>query len=373
LIQDFVRVEGLRKSYGPVGAVADLSVAVDKGESLTLLGPSGCGKTTTLRMIAGLETPDSGAIYFDGVPIVSVAERIYVPTERRKIGMVFQSYAIWPHMTVAENVGFPLKVRRVPAGEIGERVAKALAMVGLPGLEDRPAPRLSGGQQQRVALARALIHEPEVLLLDEPLSNLDVKLREQMCVELKQLQERLRLTLIYVTHDQTEALSLSDRIVLLNRGRIEQIGSPRDLYERPATEFVRDFLGKSVTLAGRVHGLANGRVAVALACSAASVIECPTPRHLSLSVGDPVDVSVRPEAVRVDGGNGDSRNALAGSIEAILYQGERSECEVRLGEDRILVYVPPEIAIARGQSIQLVIPADAFSVWPRGAQPRGRR
>jgi iron(III) transport system ATP-binding protein len=373
LNKDFVRVQGLRKSYGPVGAVADLSVAVDKGESLTLLGPSGCGKTTTLRMIAGLETPDAGAIYFDGVPIVSMAERIYVPTERRKIGMVFQSYAIWPHMTVAENVGFPLKVRRVPTSQIRERVAKALAMVGLPGLEDRPAPRLSGGQQQRVALARALIHEPEVLLLDEPLSNLDVKLREQMCVELKLLQDRLGLTLIYVTHDQTEALSLSDRIVLLNHGRIEQVGSPRDLYERPATEFVRDFLGKSVTLSGRVHGLADGRVAVALSSSPDSIIECPTPSHLRLAIGDPVDVSVRPEAVRIGDRNGVPSNALTGSIEAILYQGERSECEVRLGDDRIIVYVPPEIAIVRGQSIQLVIPADAFSVWPKGAASRDMR
>jgi ABC-type Fe3+/spermidine/putrescine transport system ATPase subunit len=367
MIKDFVRVENLRKSYGPVAAVSDLSVAIDKGESLTLLGPSGCGKTTTLRMIAGLETPDGGAIHFGGVPVVSVAERICVPTERRKIGMVFQSYAIWPHMTVGENVGFPLKVRRISAGEIRERVAKALAMVGLPGLEDRPAPRLSGGQQQRVALARALVHEPEVLLLDEPLSNLDVKLREQMCVELKQLQERLRLTLIYVTHDQTEALSLSDRIVLLNRGRVEQIGAPRDLYERPATEFVRDFLGKSVTLAGHVHGIADGRVAVALASAPDSVIECPTPGHLRLAVGDAVDVSVRPEVVRVGDCDGDPHNALTGSIEAILYQGERSECEVRLGGDRILVYIPPGIAVARGQAIRLTIPPDAASVWPKGA------
>ena len=270
----FVHLDRLSKRYGAIVAVSKLSLEVARGEALTLLGPSGCGKTTTLRMIAGLETPDQGEISFDGVPVVSVAQRIDLPPERRNIGMVFQSYAIWPHMTVAQNVAFPLKVRGLPATEVRERVRAALSMIGLAGLEDRPATRLSGGQQQRVALARALIHEPGLILLDEPLSNLDVKLREQMRVEIKLLQRRLGLTLIYVTHDQTEALGLSDRIALMNRGRIEQIGSPRALYELPETEFVRDFLGKSVTLSGRVRGVANGVVAVELAYGERPVIDC---------------------------------------------------------------------------------------------------
>jgi len=362
----FVRLHRLSKSFGPVAAVDNLSFEVAKGEALTLLGPSGCGKTTTLRMIAGLEMPDAGEISFDGVPVLSVEAGINVPPERRKIGMVFQSYAIWPHMTVAQNVAFPLKVRRVPASECQRRVRDALAMIGLGGLEDRPATRLSGGQQQRVALARALIHEPALLLLDEPLSNLDVKLREQMRVELRLLQARLGLSLVYVTHDQTEALSLSDRIALLNQGRIEQVGTPRDLYERPETRFVRDFLGKSVILAGIVRGAAHGRVAVAMACAAESVIECPAPAGPAPSIGAAVEVSLRPEAVRIARGDECASVAtLDGTVEAVLYQGERSECDVRLGTERVLVYAPPDIALHAGDKVALALAKDAAQVWPK--------
>jgi ABC-type Fe3+/spermidine/putrescine transport system ATPase subunit len=362
----FVRLDRLSKSFGPVAAVSDLSLEVAKGEALTLLGPSGCGKTTTLRMIAGLETPDTGAISFDGVPVVSVEAGINLPPERRKIGMVFQSYAIWPHMTVAQNVAFPLKVRRVPASERERRVKGALAMIGLEGLGDRPATRLSGGQQQRVALARALIHEPALLLLDEPLSNLDVKLREQMRVELRLLQARLGLSLVYVTHDQTEALGLSDRIALLDKGRIEQVGTPRDLYERPQTRFVRDFLGKSVILAGTVRGKAPGRVAVAMACATQSVIECQAPAGAALETGDAVEVSVRPEAVHIArAGDDPSGGKLDGIVEAVLYQGERSECEVRLGSERVLVYVPPDMTLQAGDRIALALAPGAAQVWPK--------
>ena len=358
----FVRLESLSKRYGPVAAVQNLSLEVARGEALTLLGPSGCGKTTTLRMIAGLEAPDEGAIWFDGVPVVSVAKRLNLPPERRNIGMVFQSYAIWPHMTVAQNVAFPLKVRGVPAGKVRERVRAALAMIGLEGLEDRPATRLSGGQQQRVALARALIHEPGLVLLDEPLSNLDVKLREQMRVEIKLLQHRLGLTLVYVTHDQTEALGLSDRVAVMNRGRIEQIGDPRALYENPATEFVRDFLGKSVTLSGYVRGIANGKVAIELAYGARPVIDCSAPAAV-LALGSRVAVSVRPEAVRV--AEPADRGTLEGIVGAVLYQGERSECEVRLGDEAILVYVAADRAVAPGDRIALALAAEAARVWPK--------
>jgi len=358
----FVRLDRLSKRYGPVPAVSDLSLEVARGEALTLLGPSGCGKTTTLRMIAGLETPDEGSISFDGVPVVSVAERINLPPERRNIGMVFQSYAIWPHMTVAQNVAFPLKVRRVPAAELRERVGTALAMIGLAGLEDRPATRLSGGQQQRVALARALIHEPGLVLLDEPLSNLDVKLREQMRVELKLLQRRLGLTLIYVTHDQTEALSLSDRIAVMNRGRVEQIGSPRALYENPETQFVRDFLGKSVTLSGRVRAVAGGIVAVELAYGDGPVIQCKAPAF-ALAPGAAVELSVRPEFVRL--AQPHEQGTLDGVVEAVLYQGERAECEVRLGGESILVFVAAAHAIAPGDRIALALAPEAAQLWPK--------
>jgi ABC-type Fe3+/spermidine/putrescine transport system ATPase subunit len=360
----FLKLDRLTKSYGGAPVVADLSLDIARGEALTLLGPSGCGKTTTLRMIAGLEKPDAGAITLDGVPLVSVANGINRPPERRKMGMVFQSYAIWPHMTVAANVGFPLKVRHVPSAEIAARVKKALAIVGLTGFEDRPAPRLSGGQQQRVALARALVYEPEILLLDEPLSNLDVKLREQMRLELKLLQERLSLTLVYVTHDQTEALSLSDRIALMKQGRIEQIGAPPELYERPRTRFVRDFLGKSVTLSGEVRKIEADRVCIAL--GGGTLLDCRRAADVAFAPGTAVEVSVRPEAVSL--GRPSDTNGwamLQGTVEAILYQGERSECEVRIGTDAVLVYAPPRANLARGQTIELAIATDAISVWPR--------
>jgi ABC-type Fe3+/spermidine/putrescine transport system ATPase subunit len=366
LAQAFIQLDRLSKSYGPVPAVTDLSIEIAKGEALTLLGPSGCGKTTTLRMVAGLEKPDTGAIRFDGKPVVSIADRINLPPEKRNIGMVFQSYAIWPHMTVAQNVAFPLKVRRLDAATIRERVRAALTMIGLGGLEDRPATRLSGGQQQRVALARALIHEPALLLLDEPLSNLDVKLREQMRVELKLLQTRLGLTLIYVTHDQSEALSLSDRIAVLNRGRIEQIGAPRVLYEQPATPFVRDFLGKSVTLFGRVKSIAAGRAAIELMGDGGSaMIECPVPAGLDLAADREVEVSLRPEAVHLANGQG---SALHGIVEAVLYQGERSECEVKIGASALCIYLPSGSNAAPGDKIALTIDPNAARLW---AKPGG--
>ena len=361
--QAFVRLDRLTKHYGPVAAVENLSLEIAKGEVLTLLGPSGCGKTTTLRMVAGLETPNAGAIYFEERPVVSIADGINLPPEKRNIGMVFQSYAIWPHMTVAQNVAFPLKVRHVDKASIRERVRAALVTVGLGGLEDRPATRLSGGQQQRVALARALIHNPALLLLDEPLSNLDLKLREQMRVELKLLQARLGLTLIYVTHDQSEALSLSDRIAVLNRGRMEQIGTPRALYEQPETPFVRDFLGKSVTFGGRVKGLAGGRAAVVLDGDAGAVIECLFPAGLDVAPGRSVEVSVRPEALSVAAhANGDA-GTLHGVVEAVLYQGERSECEVKVGRTSVCVYLPPDTRAARGDRIALTVARDATRLW----------
>ena len=365
MAEPYLELSHLAKTFGGIPAVADFTVDVARGEAVTLLGPSGCGKTTTLRMIAGLESPSAGTIRLSGKQLVSVADGIELPPEKRGMGMVFQSYAIWPHMTVGGNVGFPLRIRRKSAAEIRERVAKALAMVGLAGYEDRPAPRLSGGQQQRVALARALVYEPQILLLDEPLSNLDVKLREQMRLEIRLLQDRLHLTVIYVTHDQAEALGLSDRIVMLNHGCIEQIGAPRELYDRPRTPFVRDFLGKSIRLQGSIVRLGPEGALVALDNADGMVLPCRRPEDPSLGVGRAVEISIRPESIAVETGTSCARDGqLLGTVEAVLYQGERSECEVRIGAQTALVFVPPGIEIRREARIALSIPPASASVWP---------
>ena len=262
-----MRLEGLWKTYpgNSQPSVQDLSLDVYDGEIVTLLGPSGCGKTTTLRMVAGLEVPDGGDIFFGDRPVVMTSRQLCLPPDKRNVGMVFQSYAIWPHMTVAENVAFPLKARKFPRGEIKDRVRRALELVGMAGYEERPAPLLSGGQQQRVAFARALVNEPRVLLLDEPFSNLDAKLREQMRIEVKLLQKRLNIAVLFVTHDQIEALSLSNRIALMNFGVVQQLGDPRLLYEQPANEFVRDFVGKTLLFKGKVQtSNPAGQLAIAL-------------------------------------------------------------------------------------------------------------
>ena len=249
-----MRLEGLWKTYpgATQSAVHNLFLEVKDGEVVTLLGPSGCGKTTTLRLVAGLEVPDAGDIYFGDRPVVVSSQQLFVPPDKRQVGMVFQSYAVWPHMTVAENVAFPLQSHKVPRREIKDRVHRVLELVSMDGFEDRPGPLLGGGQQQRVAIARALVMEPSLLLLDEPFSNLDAKLREQMRLEVKLLQKRLEMAVLLVTHDQIEALSLSNHIALMNFGVVQQQGSPQMLYETPKNEFVRDFLGKTLLFKGRV-------------------------------------------------------------------------------------------------------------------------
>ena len=252
-----LRVHGARKSFGPLLAVNDVTFEVNPGEMVTLLGPSGCGKTTTLRLIAGLEHGDSGQIYLGDRLLSEPARNHFVQPEQRSMGMVFQNYAVWPHMTVGENVGFPLKMKGVPRKEIEERTQKILEIVGLQQLGSRPAPLLSGGQQQRVALARALVFEPQVLLLDEPLSNLDARLREELRFELKELQRRLGITTVLVTHDQKEAMVLADRIIVMNAGCIEQVGRPMTVYQQPSTAFVLEFLGATNYLGSqrrRTHG-----------------------------------------------------------------------------------------------------------------------
>ncbi len=366
--QTVLELRHVGKRFGAVEAVKDASIEVRHGEVLTLLGPSGCGKTTTLRMVIGLERVSSGEIVYEGVVVDSDNGRSFVPPNKRNMGMVFQSYAIWPHMTVAENVAYPLNVRRVSRSETGERVAKVLDQVGLTGMGDRQSTMLSGGQQQRVAVARSLVFEPNLLLLDEPFSNLDAKLREQMRVELKELQKRLGITVLFVTHDQIEALSLSDRIVVMDYGNVEQIGAPTHLYRNPQTPAVRDFLGRTVMFTGAVvDGGDSETVPVQLEEPGGPIIQARAASRSTLRPGEKCNVAVRPEVVDVrrvsEGQNGDSQG-LVGTVAAILFVGERYEARVRLpwGQD-VQVYLPASGDWEEGQHVSLSFDALQAQAW----------
>jgi iron(III) transport system ATP-binding protein len=351
-----LRVERLSKIFENVtdqivGGIRDASFTLEAGTFFTLLGPSGCGKTTTLRCIAGLETPDAGVIAVDDRRLFDAQARVNVPVEQRAIGMVFQSYAIWPHMTVAENVAFPLTVaKRSKRAEIKEAVRRALAVVDLDGFQERSATRLSGGQQQRVALARAIVHEPGLLLLDEPLSNLDAQLRDDMRGELKRLQSKIGITTVYVTHDQSEALALSDRIAVIDRGRISQIGSPQDIYFRPANPFVARFVGATNLLPGRLLGMAEGRGQVEVL--GGRRIQCVVPQQID----DPlaVSVSIRPESIRLapQPATTGCDNCLAGRISGVTF----------LGATRRVDVVSDGVALQVATAADLPLPADG-EVW----------
>ena len=364
-----LRLRQVSKEYGLVRAVDQLSVDVHKGEILTLLGPSGCGKSTTMRLIMGLERCDHGEIVYEGVVLDSASRGLHVPVHKRKMGMVFQSYAIWPHMTVFENVAYPLRLRHVKAARIKDAVDRVLDLVGLAGFEDRPSPNLSGGQQQRVALARSLVFEPEILLLDEPFSNLDARLREQMRTELRILQRRLGITVVFVTHDQIEALSLSDRIAVMNAGRIEQVGDPLQLYSRPGTPAVRDFLGRTVMLEGRVAEICgDGTAKVDLDNEKVRLAAYFNP-DATLTSGASCAIAVRPENVAVaplDGaGLKAPENTLRGRIEVLLFVGDRFEANILLSGDKtILVYLPLSSAWKEGQEVSIHLPPSEAQVWP---------
>jgi putative spermidine/putrescine transport system ATP-binding protein len=320
-----VRFVGIGKTYDGIARVVDrLDLDIERGEFLTLLGPSGSGKTTTLMMLAGFEAPTEGEILLDGKPLSKL------PAYRRAIGMVFQNYALFPHMTVAQNVAFPLSVRGMADDEIARRVARALDMVQLPDLGSRRPAQLSGGQQQRVAVARALVFEPKLVLMDEPLGALDKQLREQMQLEVRRLHQRLGVTMIYVTHDQHEALTLSDRIAVFHRGRVQQLDRPERIYEQPANAFVARFIGENNRLDGRIEGVDGERCTVRIADGTLVEVALATP----LPPGAPVMVSLRPERVHIGAAaptiaaNGHCR--LAGRLREVIYLGDHVRARVAL-------------------------------------------
>ena len=347
-----VRVDNLVKNYatdeGAVNAVKGVSFDVESGEFFTLLGPSGCGKSTTLRCIAGLEKADGGEIAIEDMVVVS--ERGHVPAHLRPIGMVFQSYAIWPHMDVYDNVAFPISQGKgkLPKPEVRERVMEALSLVRLDGLERRPAPQLSGGQQQRLALARALVRQPKALLLDEPLSNLDAKLRDEMRVELKSLTERLHITTLFVTHDQLEALTLSDKIAVMRDGEIIQLGSPEDIYSDPNSRFTAEFIGTTNLLQGTVAGSEGGVTTVdtpqgRLHCVGA------TPHE----TGDAVAIAVRPASVAVTRERAAEGNCLEGTIQTLVFLGDSLDCRVDVAGHELKASVRPGEGFQRGDRVYL--------------------
>ena len=317
-----IEVQNLTKRFGAMAAVSDVVLTIQEGELFTLLGPSGCGKTTLLRLIAGFNVPDEGGIIFDGQRVNDM------PPHERGIGMVFQNYALWPHMTVFENVAYGLKLRQISRTEIAARVEAVLGKVKLGGLGDRYPGQLSGGQQQRVALARALVLNPKILLLDEPLSNLDAKIRVQVRQEIRKLQKELGITTIYVTHDQEEALTLSDRIAVFNHGKVCQVGTPKDLYERPANRFVADFIGINSLIGGTVEAIELGerrlRVKTALGALSALFDE-------RFKVGDRCVLCIRPENAIVDGAAAPDRNLVNGRITFAAYLGNTLRYDVEIG------------------------------------------
>jgi iron(III) transport system ATP-binding protein len=353
-----------RTDEGEVAAVRGLSLDVERGQFYTLLGPSGCGKTSTLRCIAGLETPTSGAIEIDQTVVYSSATRTLIPPHRRNIGMVFQSYAIWPHMSVFDNVAFPLVhgVRKQPRKLVKEKVMRALSMVQLEQLASRPAPLLSGGQQQRVALARAIAAEPAVLLLDEPLSNLDAKLREDMRHEIKSLVKRLDTTTLYVTHDQLEALSMSDRVALVNNGVIVQEGAPRDVYLRPADAFAANFLGRTNLITGVVTEATPASAAAGTTSNVGTVES----RHGLLKVflpdgvqrGDEVTVGFRPESVMLLPGIAPGEDGLHGKVVNAHFVGDAVDYQIDVGGQMVRAKGQPFAILDEGRDVVVRIPAD---------------
>ncbi|MBJ3777084.1 ABC transporter ATP-binding protein [Acuticoccus mangrovi] len=358
-----LEVENLSKLYWtpnatfPGGGIQPISFNLAPGTFFTLLGPSGCGKTTTLRCVAGLEIPDEGRLTLGPTVFFDAARRTNVPLNKRNIGMVFQSYAIWPHMSVFENVAFPLRVRRelkLRAEEVREMVARALATVGLEGYADRSATQLSGGQQQRVALARAIVRQPGLLLLDEPLSNLDALLRDEMRNELKRLQRQIGITTIYVTHDQAEALEMSDVIAVINAGVVEQMGSPREIYDRPRSAFVAGFMGATNLLPATARSAQKGDSSGTVAIDSGEALSTWFP--YDIGAGSRIALSIRPEAVTVaPAGTAAPQgwNRLTGTVIGSGFLGNIVRYTVALPHGRIHAHQPPDRIFAEGETVEL--------------------
>jgi iron(III) transport system ATP-binding protein len=352
-------LSGISKSYGGDGgmaAVNDLSLEILDNQFVTLLGPSGCGKTTTLRLIAGYMAPDTGTIHVDET-LMSSPEHLVLP-ENRGMGMVFQNYAVWPHKTVYENVVFGLKLRKVSAAKARELVDTALALVNLSGYESRLPNQLSGGQQQRVALARSLVVEPDILLLDEPLSNLDAKLRERMRSELKQLQRRTGITFIYVTHDQAEALALSDRIAVIHAGKLQQYGTPHEVYAQPANRIVADFMGNVNLVPGEIAAGANGTGDIVIA----GVLRTRAPLPAGVGSGSKVDVALRPENILLTRA---ANGAATGEITEHMFLGNLNEYQVKVADQILRVQTHPKENFTVGDTVGIAVDAEAISIFAK--------
>ncbi len=354
-----IHVEGLVRDFGDQRALDHVGFTVADGELFTLLGPSGCGKSTTLMSLAGFQTPNEGRIAIGADTFFDAERRIDVPAEQRNLGIVFQSYAVWPHMTVFENLAFPLKVRKVKRAALADRVREVLELVDMAPYEKRYPHQLSGGQQQRVALARALVYSPTVLLLDEPFSNLDAKLRERARTWVKDLQHRLGLTTIFVTHDQDEALSMSDRVVVMDRGVIQQVGTPEEVYRQPANRFVAEFVGRVNLIDGTVASVDGGSVVVEVNGSGQR-LTLAAPDDTSLASN--VTVAVRPEAVTLapaDGASTNGTNTFDASVETVAFLGDHYEYELNAGTLALTVQSPQRVP---GERIRVHIPAEACAL-----------
>lgn len=349
-----IRISGVSKFYYSEGktikALDDVDLTIPANEIFTLLGPSGSGKTTLLRCIVGLEMPDTGEISIGGEVVWSKQKNISVPPEKRGLGMVFQTYAIWPHMNVFDNVAYPLQVRGVPKAEIRERVAETLRFVQMEGFERRPATKLSGGQQQRVALARALVAAPKVILFDEPLSNLDAKLREETRKELRTFLGKLQITAVYVTHDRVEALALSDSIAVMRAGQIVEIGTPQKIYFDADHRFVADFIGRANLVKAAVRAEEGER----------TIVDCGLGRiacqRRDVAAGSEVTLCIRPEFIRILKGEAAAgSNLVNGHIETLVFVGEAFEAEIRVGEELLLARTDPDADLHEGDAVSFTL------------------
>jgi iron(III) transport system ATP-binding protein len=353
-----IHIKNLSKDFFSEGkrinALANVNLTIPSNQIFTLLGPSGCGKTTLLRCIVGLETPDSGEISIREEIVFSKEKRIFIPPEKRGLGMVFQTYAIWPHMNVFDNVAYPLQTRKEPKEDIKRKVEKTLRFVQLEGFENRPATKLSGGQQQRVALARALVAEPTVILFDEPLSNLDAKLREETRKELRSFLTELKITAVYVTHDRIEALSLSDSMAVMKDGRIVEIGTPKKIYFDSDHRFVADFIGRANLIDGKVTAVEDS---YSIIDSDIGTVACQ--KSPDLPPGNAVTICVRPEFIKVmEGGTGDGRNIFRGRVESLVFVGEAYEGEISIAGTRLITRIEPTADVKEGDEIALSFDPD---------------